>query len=101
VRVAEVRGQWGRSQGGYDLHIASIRRPNLVYLGAAYVEPDPYPARSGAVPSARQCGVQGVKAASIELMRMPMSIRSSTRPAIRMTRCTCDGGVFLNRAPPR
>jgi hypothetical protein len=98
--VLAVNG--GRSQGGYDLAIAvDPVDPNLVYLGGSYVEPDPYPA------SIWRCAI-GAASAAYKVLKAA-SIGTHAHADVHSLVhtpgdpdelwCTCDGGVFLNRAP--
>jgi hypothetical protein len=92
----------GESQGSYDLAIAvDPADVNLVYLGGSYVEPDPFPA------SIWRCAVK--PAGSAYNVSQSASIGTHAHADVHSLThtpddsdelwCTCDGGVFLNRAP--
>jgi photosystem II stability/assembly factor-like uncharacterized protein len=91
----------GRSQGDYDLAIAvDPQDPDLIYLGGSYVNLEPYPA------SIWRCHIG---AAGGSYTAQPTSIGTYAHADVHSLThtpgdpdelwCTCDGGVFLNRAP--
>jgi len=115
-RLDDVSGKWksvsglplvlavndGQSQGSYDLAIAvDPLDGNLVYLGGSYVEPAPYPA------SIWRCAVRA--AGGAYAVSQSASIGTHAHADVHSLThtpgdpdelwCTCDGGVFLNRAP--
>jgi len=94
--------QNGQSQGDYDLAIAVDPTDlNTVYLGGSYADVDPYPA------SIWRCEIS-IQAPTTLLRGPPRSVTHAHADVHSLVHtpgdsdelwCTCDGGVFLNRAP--
>jgi len=94
--------QNGGSQGDYDLAIAvDPTEPNRVYLGGSYANVDPYPASIWRC-EIRQSGSNYRVASSASIgthAHADVHALVHTPGDPDELWCTCDGGVFLNRAP--
>jgi len=115
-RLDDVSGAWksvtgvplvlpvngGQSQGSYDLAIAvDPLDGNLVYLGGSYVEPAPYPASIWRCAIRASGGAYAVSQSASIGTHAHADVHSLTHTPGDPDElwCTCDGGVFLNRAP--
>jgi hypothetical protein len=94
--------QNGRSQGDYDLAIAvDPADPNRVYLGGSYADLDPFPAsiwRCEITPSGANYTVASSASIGTHAHADVHSLVHTPGDPDELW-CTCDGGVFLNRAP--